>query len=178
MVGAGRDLWRAHALQRALSAGHQRKAPAANVRGARAGRARVVHCRARAAHGAADDADEFRLDLGDSRFSSVYSSSDFAIDPTNPKFRRTAGSEKLLKESIDRRHSKGTTTQMGSATPHGSAGDGEAWAEAPAAKKRPRAGERSSDEVGGGGVGDARRGDDQLSRLVASVKATAKRKPR
>ena len=50
--------------------------------------------------------DGFAFDLHDSRFSSVYNSSDYALDPTDPKFRRTAGSESLLAESQNR-HKKG-----------------------------------------------------------------------
>ena len=53
-----------------------------------------------------EGADGFAFDLHDSRFSSVYNSSDYALDPTDPKFRRTAGSESLLAESQNR-HKKG-----------------------------------------------------------------------
>ena len=59
---------------------------------------------AAAAGGGAGD-DGFALDVGDSRFASIYSSSDFAIDPTHPKFRRTAAAEQLLEET-QRRHAE------------------------------------------------------------------------
>ena len=55
--------------------------------------------------------DGFALDLGDSRFASVYSSSDYAIDPTHPKFRRTLGSESLLAET-QRRHVSGEGVKL------------------------------------------------------------------
>ena len=64
------------------------------VKGAKRRRAEAA-----AAAAAAVDADAgFDLDLADQRFSSIYSSVDFAIDPTDPKFRKTAGSEKILGE--------------------------------------------------------------------------------
>lgn len=48
--------------------------------------------------------EDFNLDLSDTRFGSIYTSSDFAIDPTHPKYRKTEASEKLLRET-QQRHS-------------------------------------------------------------------------
>ncbi|RDA93995.1 hypothetical protein CP533_5005 [Ophiocordyceps camponoti-saundersi (nom. inval.)] len=40
----------------------------------------------------------FEMDLGDDRFQAVFDSHEFAIDPSNPKFKATSGMKKLLEE--------------------------------------------------------------------------------
>ena len=52
---------------------------------------------------AEDYGDGFAMDMADTRFGSLYTSSDYAIDPTHPKYRRTEVGEQLLGE-IQKRH--------------------------------------------------------------------------
>jgi hypothetical protein len=56
-----------------------------------------------------DDAlqDQFTIETNDPRFAKLYESHDFAIDPTNPRFKGTAGMNALLEEGRKkRRHGK------------------------------------------------------------------------
>ncbi|OMJ21184.1 Pre-rRNA-processing protein esf1 [Smittium culicis] len=48
--------------------------------------------------------ENFELDADDSRFSSIYNSSEFAIDPNAKDFKRTKGMQKLLKERRSRQN--------------------------------------------------------------------------
>jgi hypothetical protein len=48
-------------------------------------------------------ADDFNVDVSDPRFSRLYDSHDFAIDPTNPRFKSTSGMKALLDEGRKRR---------------------------------------------------------------------------
>ena len=43
-----------------------------------------------------DDDSSFKLDVKDTRFSSLFNNSEFSIDPTNPNFKNTQGSADLL----------------------------------------------------------------------------------
>ncbi|KAF8854056.1 hypothetical protein BDZ45DRAFT_677229 [Acephala macrosclerotiorum] len=45
----------------------------------------------------------FEMDVGDSRFSKLFESHEFAIDPSNPKFKGTEGMKKLLEEGRKKR---------------------------------------------------------------------------
>ncbi|KAK5657649.1 hypothetical protein OQA88_2721 [Cercophora sp. LCS_1] len=47
--------------------------------------------------------DSFDLDVGDNRFKAVFESHEFAIDPSNPKFKATQGMKKLLEEGRKKR---------------------------------------------------------------------------
>lgn len=47
--------------------------------------------------------DDFEMDVKDPRFASMYESHEFAIDPTNPKFKGTSGMKAVLEESRKRR---------------------------------------------------------------------------
>lgn len=47
--------------------------------------------------------DDFRMDVKDPRFARLYDSHEFAIDPTNPKFKGTSGMKALLDEGRKRR---------------------------------------------------------------------------
>lgn len=47
--------------------------------------------------------DNFDLNTVDPRFAKLYESHEFAIDPTNPKFKETAGMKKLLEEGRKKR---------------------------------------------------------------------------
>ncbi|KAL1526113.1 hypothetical protein AB1Y20_014842 [Prymnesium parvum] len=60
--------------------------------------------------------DHFQLDLADPRFSRIYDSTDFAIDPTDPKFKRTGATDVLLSE-IQKRHERGETRAPAAAPP-------------------------------------------------------------
>ncbi|KAI9106234.1 hypothetical protein DFS34DRAFT_645034 [Phlyctochytrium arcticum] len=51
----------------------------------------------------------FEIDVNDSRFTSMLDSHHFAIDPTNPNFKKTLGMEKMLKERRTRRNKKSNT---------------------------------------------------------------------
>ncbi|EEB05787.1 pre-rRNA processing protein Esf1 [Schizosaccharomyces japonicus yFS275] len=47
--------------------------------------------------------ENFNVDLSDPRFSALYTSHHFAIDPTNPHFKRTTVTETILSETLKRR---------------------------------------------------------------------------
>ncbi|KAL1962906.1 hypothetical protein VTN77DRAFT_9084 [Rasamsonia byssochlamydoides] len=47
--------------------------------------------------------DDFKIDVNDPRFASLYENHEFAIDPTNPKFKNTSGMRALLEEGRKRR---------------------------------------------------------------------------
>ncbi|KAK5633019.1 hypothetical protein RRF57_008733 [Xylaria bambusicola] len=49
----------------------------------------------------------FDMDVNDSRFKAVFESHEFAIDPSNPKFKSTPGMKKLLEEGRKKRKNKG-----------------------------------------------------------------------
>jgi hypothetical protein len=51
--------------------------------------------------------DTFDVDTQDPRFARLYESHEFAIDPTDPKFKDTKGMKKLLEEGRNRRKNKG-----------------------------------------------------------------------
>lgn len=53
-------------------------------------------------------ADNFDVDTQDPRFAKLYESHEFAIDPTDPKFKDTKGMKKLLEEGRNRRKNKST----------------------------------------------------------------------
>lgn len=46
---------------------------------------------------------DFEIDLNDSRFSALYESHHFNIDPTNPNFKKTKNMDKLIQEKLRRR---------------------------------------------------------------------------
>ncbi|PFH56307.1 hypothetical protein XA68_16754 [Ophiocordyceps unilateralis] len=48
----------------------------------------------------------FELDLGDDRFQAVFDSHEFAIDPSNPKFKATSGMKRLLEEVREKKKKK------------------------------------------------------------------------
>ncbi|KAF4998300.1 hypothetical protein FGRMN_3349 [Fusarium graminum] len=47
--------------------------------------------------------EEFNMDVGDDRFKAVFESHEYAIDPSNPKFKATEGMQKLLEEGRKKR---------------------------------------------------------------------------
>ena len=70
-----------------------------NLKGKR--RAREEAAAAAATAAAAEDG--FKLNSSDKRFEKLFKSSDYAIDPTHPKFKRTVATEQLMAE-VSRRH--------------------------------------------------------------------------
>lgn len=52
---------------------------------------------------AGDAAEGFKLDAQDPRFAALFESHEFAIDPTNPRFRQTEGMKALLEEGRKKR---------------------------------------------------------------------------
>ncbi|KAI1498695.1 hypothetical protein F5X99DRAFT_315283 [Biscogniauxia marginata] len=47
--------------------------------------------------------EDFRMDVGDDRFKAVFENHEFAIDPSNPKFKSTQGMKDLLEEGRKKR---------------------------------------------------------------------------
>ncbi|KAM0435885.1 hypothetical protein ACHAPT_002777 [Fusarium lateritium] len=47
--------------------------------------------------------EDFKMDVTDDRFKAVFESHEYAIDPSNPKFKATEGMQKLLEESRKKR---------------------------------------------------------------------------
>jgi len=50
--------------------------------------------------------DDFHVDVADPRFTRLYDSHEFAIDPTNPRFKATSGMKALLDEGRKRRRTR------------------------------------------------------------------------
>eukprot|EP00930_Biecheleria_cincta_P018350 TRINITY_DN14324_c1_g3_i1.p1 TRINITY_DN14324_c1_g3~~TRINITY_DN14324_c1_g3_i1.p1 ORF type:complete len:727 (+),score=184.72 TRINITY_DN14324_c1_g3_i1:31-2181(+) len=50
-----------------------------------------------------DQISGFRVDVNDPRISKVFSDADFAIDPTNPEFRKSDGMQEVLREKRERK---------------------------------------------------------------------------
>lgn len=84
--------------------------------------------------------EDFQMDVDDDRFKAVFQDHEFAIDPSNPKFKATSGMKKLLEEGRKKRK-------------HG-AGDGGDDDEDKKKPKKPR----------------ASGGKDDLNKLVSSLK--------
>lgn len=53
-----------------------------------------------------EPADDFQMDVGDPRFARLFESHEFAIDPTNPRFKATSGMTALLEEGRKRRRNR------------------------------------------------------------------------
>jgi hypothetical protein len=53
----------------------------------------------------------FEMDAADPRFAAVFESHEFAIDPSNPKFKGTAGMKKILEEGRKRKASGDVYTE-------------------------------------------------------------------
>lgn len=56
-----------------------------------------------AAEAAAGLQEDFKMDVDDDRFKAVFDNHEFAIDPSNPKFKATSGMKKLLEEGRKKR---------------------------------------------------------------------------
>ncbi len=61
--------------------------------------------------------DSFKLNLDDSRFAALYTSRDYAIDPTRPEFLKTAEMERVLAERQRRVHANDVTAVPASKRP-------------------------------------------------------------
>ncbi|GAB1202838.1 hypothetical protein APSETT445_001461 [Aspergillus pseudonomiae] len=55
---------------------------------------------------AAQVVDDFQMDVSDPRFARLFESHEFAIDPTNPRFKATSGMKQLLEEGRKRRRNR------------------------------------------------------------------------
>ncbi|KAM0801796.1 hypothetical protein BDR22DRAFT_820492 [Usnea florida] len=62
---------------------------------------------------ATKERDTFEMDLGDERFKDVFRSSDFAIDPSHPRFKGTEGMKLLLEEGRRRKRDVGAVDDGG-----------------------------------------------------------------
>lgn len=51
--------------------------------------------------------EDFKMDVGDDRFKAVFEDHEFAIDPSNPKFKATSGMKQLLEEGRKKRKQGG-----------------------------------------------------------------------
>lgn len=98
---------------------------------------------------AVKEKDVFEMDVGDERFGDVFRRSDFAIDPSHPRFRGTEGMKRLLDEGRRKRKVGGEDGEGGE-------------------RRGKRARRR---EVGDGDDGDD---DDDVQRLVKRVKIKTK----
>jgi NUC153 domain len=94
--------------------------------------------------------DDFQMDVSDPRFSNLFESHEFAIDPTNPKFKATSGMKALLDEGRKRRRVRG--------------GDDDIPAETSKKQKKSSSSKR-----------DDSTGDVDLKKLVARVKSKTKK---
>ena len=47
------------------------------------------------------------MDVSDSRFAALFTSPEFALDPTDPRFAASEGTQKILRETARRRNTKG-----------------------------------------------------------------------
>lgn len=92
--------------------------------------------------------DNFKIDTSDPRFAKLYESHEFAIDPTNPRFKETAAMKALLEEGRKKRKQ---------------GGDGDE-----PERERERDSKKSRKEQT---VGDA----DDLKKLAARIKAKSKK---
>lgn len=52
--------------------------------------------------------ESYQLDLKDPRFTAIYERNEFAIDPTNPKYKKTKAMEEVLEERRKRRVGEGS----------------------------------------------------------------------
>lgn len=93
-------------------------------------------------------ADNFNVDVSDPRFARLYESHEFAIDPTNPRFKATSGMKALLDEGRKRRRTRDD-------------GDAEPVAES---RERPKKQKKAAKEAG----------SEDLKRLVKKVKQQSK----
>lgn len=90
--------------------------------------------------------DGFKIDTADPRFAKLYESHEFAIDPTNPRFKETSGMKALLEEGRKKRKS-------------GREGD------EPEAERLPKKSKKVEDSA-----------DIDIKKLAARVKAKSKQK--
>lgn len=91
--------------------------------------------------------DDFKIDTADPRFAKLYESHEFAIDPTNPRFKETSGMKALLEEGRKKRK-------------QGREGD------EPEAERLPKKSKKVEDSGG----------DVDIKKLAARVKAKSKQK--
>lgn len=93
--------------------------------------------------------DDFQVDVADPRFGGLYESHEFAIDPTNPRFKATSGMKALLEEGRKRRRVRGADDDVPTET----------------VKKQKKTSSKR----------DVAAGDVDLKKLVARVKSQTKK---
>lgn len=109
---------------------------------------------------------DFEVDVKDDRFAGLYDSHEFAIDPNQPQFKKTAGMEKLLEERRKRTLSKPSTDSKAAST------------EAPAESSAPKATKSKSayaKEVFSAAQKRKHDGDQSIQDLIAKVKRRTKK---
>lgn len=57
--------------------------------------------------------DDFEMDVADPRFAAMYDSHHFAIDPTNPQFKKTGAMQKVLEERRKRNRDEQVPEERG-----------------------------------------------------------------
>uniref|UniRef100_T1PIF1 NUC153 domain protein n=1 Tax=Musca domestica TaxID=7370 RepID=T1PIF1_MUSDO len=75
--------------------------------------------------------DNFQLNVNDNRFTAVFTSHEFNIDPTDPHFKKTKGMEQLIHEKLKRRHNEGDANKTTNA-------NGNAENDGPDSAKKPK----------------------------------------
>ena len=59
-----------------------------------------------------DNTDGFHIDVADPRFTAMHDSHLYALDPTNPQFKKTKATEALLEERRKRHNDHGDTNDV------------------------------------------------------------------
>lgn len=60
--------------------------------------------------GQVEEEDSFQVDVADPRFNALFTSHHYNIDPANPHYRKTKGTEKIISEKLKRRAEKDEST--------------------------------------------------------------------
>ena len=106
----------------------------------------------------AEQTGDFKIDVQDARFAALYESHEYAIDPTNPRYRDTRGMRAILETAREKRRGS-TRMETGLEAEEGDVGQGTKQ------KKKKRKRKRKEDEEDGDNGGA-----DELMRLVQKVK--------
>jgi NUC153 domain len=59
----------------------------------------------------AEEGDNFKIDLGDERFSAIFKKAEFNVDPSNPNFKKTKSMQAVIEEKQRRLKSGGDRIQ-------------------------------------------------------------------
>ena len=120
---------------------------------------------------AAATQDSFQIPLSDPRFARLYENHEFAIDPTNPKFKATSGMKALLEEGRKRRKVEEPDNDVG-IRPSSFTDDRSGRGEKSALSNKKKKKKQKNDE---GEDGNARvEREEDLGKLVQKVKARSR----